>query len=183
MVPQGRRPRERRRELNIATMYDSGDGVLQDRGQAAAWYRKAADQGNALRTVNLGLMYDAGVGVPQDYAQAVVWYRKAADQGNAEAQLGLGRMYDTGHGVPQAYVQAHMWFNLSASRAKDPNVGQTALKCRDNVAARMTPVQIAEAQRMASDWKPAVNTAEQRIEKYSSEKMEKMSVDPGRSLE
>ena len=53
----------------------------QDYTQAAKWYRKAADQGNADAQPNLGLMYEKGQGVPQDYAQAVSWYRKAADQG------------------------------------------------------------------------------------------------------
>jgi uncharacterized protein len=61
-------------------------------------------------------------------------------------------MYYTGRGVPQDYIQAHMWFNLAASRltaGRDFEVSN-----RDEVAAKMTPEQIAEAQKMAREWVP-----------------------------
>ncbi|MSP50530.1 MAG: sel1 repeat family protein, partial [Alphaproteobacteria bacterium] len=88
-------------------------------------------------------------GVPQDYAEAVMWYRKAADQGEADAQTNLGINYANGQGVPQDYVQAHKWFNLAAAKG---NIN--AVKNRDIVAAKMTPAQIAEAQKLAREWKP-----------------------------
>jgi TPR repeat protein len=86
-------------------------------------------------------------------------YRRAAEQGVAEAQHNLGHMYRVGFGVPQDYVQAHMWFNLAASRfpASEKKKNRAwAVKNRDNVASMMTPVQIAEAQRLARGWKPKV---------------------------
>jgi uncharacterized protein len=46
-------------------------------------------------------------------------------------------------------VQAHMWFNLVAMAGD-----QGAATNRDNVAALMTPAQIAEAQKLAREWKP-----------------------------
>jgi hypothetical protein len=52
-------------------------------------------------------------------------------------------------GVLQDYVRAHMWFNLSAAQGY-----QDAVKNRDMVALRMTPSQIAEAQKLAREWKP-----------------------------
>lgn len=75
----------------------------------------------------------------------------AAKQGHAGAQFGLGMMYRDGRGVPRDYVEAHMWLNLAASRA---TVRQMALESRDGVAAMMTTAQIAEAQQLASEWKP-----------------------------
>ena len=63
-------------------------------------------------------------------------------------------MYANGRGVPQDYALAHMWFNLAASRATTAWLGPAAVKGRDEVAAMMTPAQIAEAQRMAREWKP-----------------------------
>ncbi len=98
---------------------------------------------------NLGSMYDKGEGVPQDYKEAARWYRAAAEQGHANAQLYLGGMYQRRQGVPQDYVQAHMWFNLAAS-----GVGELAVKNRDSIAEKMTSEQIAEAQRLAREWKP-----------------------------
>ena len=107
-----------------------------------------AEAGNAFAQYNLGSMYDNGRGVAQDYAAAASWYRKAADQGNAFAQSNLGVMYYNGKGVAQDYVQAHKWFNLGATSGD-----ADAVKNRDIVASKMTPAQIAEAQRLASAWR------------------------------
>src|SRR5208337_3221263 len=85
-----------------------------------------------------------------DYATAMQYFRVLADQGNAVAQNNFGFMYDQGLGVPRDYAQAHMWYNLAASHAEDPATRETAVKNRDDVAAKMTPAQIAEAQRLAS---------------------------------
>ncbi|WP_244060843.1 tetratricopeptide repeat protein, partial [Aeromonas caviae] len=70
-----------------------GKGEAEDIQQAHAWWRKAAEQGNAEAQFNLGVMYATGQGVPQDIQQVVTWLRKAAEQGNAEAQFNLGVMY------------------------------------------------------------------------------------------
>ena len=120
-----------------------------DYATALRLLRPLADQGNARAQNNLGAMYDAGRGVPQDYAAAVSWYRKAAEQGYGLGQQNLAAMYFTGQGVAQDYVQAHMWWNLSAAQG-DAN----AAKQRDLVAAKMTPAQIAEAQKLVREWKP-----------------------------
>ncbi len=116
--------------------------------------RPLANQGNAEAQFNLGVMYDKGEGVPQDDTEAVKWYRKAAEQGYAEAQYSLGLMYVKGGGVPQHHVRTHMWFNLAASRLPPGEDRDTSAKLRDGLAARMTPAQIAEAQRLAREWKP-----------------------------
>ena len=47
MVPQGRRPGERKAQYNLGVMYDNGEGVPKDDAEAVKWYQKAADQGNA----------------------------------------------------------------------------------------------------------------------------------------
>ena len=65
------------------------------------------------------------------------------------AQYNLGVFYDDDLGVPQDRVRAHMWFSLSASQGRD---GAAAF--RDLIARRMTPGQIAEAQKLAREWKP-----------------------------
>ena len=91
-----------------------------------------------------------------DYATALRLWRPLAAQGNAFAQSNLGFMYDTGQGVPQDYVQAHMWADLAASRFP-PSATEDrdqAVKGRDFVPSKMTPAQLAEAQRLVRDWKP-----------------------------
>ena len=108
-----------------------------------------AEQGHALAQTQLGGMYNAGRGVEKSYHQAAFWYRKAAEQGNQWGQYSLGTLYAGGLGVPQDYVLAHMWFNLAAAGGNDAGASN-----RDNISTKMTPAQIAEAQRLAREWKP-----------------------------
>ena len=141
---------------NLGVMYDYGRGVPQDYTKALKWYRMAAEHGIPEAQHNLGLMYQKAQGVPQNYTEAVKWYRRAAEQGLPEAQFNLGSMYYNGQGVPQDYILAHMWLNLAASRypasvKKDLN---DAVNYRGIVDSLMTPAQIAEAERLAREWKP-----------------------------
>jgi uncharacterized protein len=46
-----------------------------------------------------------------------------------------------------------MWLNLAASRLSGSEAKKAA-HIRDRVASKMTPEQIAEAQRLAGEWKP-----------------------------
>ncbi len=117
-------------------------------------FKPLAEQGDARAQYLLGVMHHKGWGIPQNDAEAAKWTRLAAEQELAEAQNNLGFMYGTGRGVPQDYVQAHMWYNLAASRFARGSDRDIAVEARDNVAARMTPAQIAEAQRLAREWKP-----------------------------
>ncbi len=87
--------------------------------------------------------YDNG-----DYATALKEWRTLAEQGDAIAQYNLGLMYANGRGVPRDYVQARMWFNLAAAQDNE-----TARTLRDKLAKKMTPAQLAEAQRLAREWK------------------------------
>ena len=137
----------------LGVMYRNGEGVAQDYAAAVSWFRKAADQGVASAQNNLAGMYYYGEGVTQDYAAAVSWYRKAADQGDALAQNSLGAMYNDGQGVAQDYIQAHKWHNLAAAGATDATFRDSARRNRDRTVAKMQPAQIAEAQRLASDWR------------------------------
>jgi len=137
----------------LGLMYYRGQGVPQDYAEAVEWARKAADQGFAVGLNNLAFMYFNGQGVPQSYPEAARLYRKAADQGYATAQNHLGLMYLNGQGVTQDFVVAHMWVNLAVARASSND--QKAFSAnRDEIAAKMTPTQIEEAQRLARDWKP-----------------------------
>ena len=135
----------------LGHMYENGEGVPQDYPQALRWYRAAADQNNAGAQFNLGVMYQQGWGVPQDDAEAVKWWRKSADQGDPSSQYNLGLMYSYGRGLPQDFIYAHMWLNLAAVHhlARD-----NAVRSRDAISAKMTRGQIAEAQRLAREWKP-----------------------------
>ena len=66
-----------------------------------------------------------------------------------QGDSGRHQMYATGQGVQQDYVTAYMWLDLSAAQGE-----QGAVKARDMIARRITPAQIAEAQKLAREWKP-----------------------------
>ncbi len=133
-----------RAQYHLGVIYSNAQGVAQDYAEALYWYRLAAEQGYADAQYNLGGMYlDA-----RDYAEAGRWYRQAAEQGDVRAQFRLSVMYREGQGVPQDYVQAHLWFSLAAAQGHED-----ARTLRDLLAEKMTTAQIAEAQRLAREWK------------------------------
>jgi TPR repeat protein len=137
-----------RAQYLLAVMYQEGLGVPQDYAQAAKWYRLAGEQRHLRAQLNLGYMYENGE-LPQDYAEAARWYRKAAEQGDVEGEDQLGIMYEFGRGVPQDYIQAYKWLDLAAAPG-----GSIPTDHRNALAAKMTSDQIAEAQRLAREWKP-----------------------------
>ena len=135
-----------------------GHGMERDFQEAAKWYRRAAEQGDADAQYNLGVMYDRAESLPasarsrgiaQDYGEAARWYRLSADQGNADAQFNLGILYSNGQGVPHDLVQAHMWFSLAAVSGD-----ADAIENRDGVAEKMTAAELKQAQALARSWKP-----------------------------
>ena len=95
-------------------MRQLGLALPKDVKQAADWYRKAADQGDAAAQYTLGRMYEKGEDLPRDDAQAAALYMKAAEQGHAEAQYALGWMYRNGRGVTEDNEQAVKWFLKAA---------------------------------------------------------------------
>jgi TPR repeat protein len=129
-----------------------------DRGDYKTAYRlnkPLAERGSSVAQSNLGLMYYHSRGVSQDYAEAMKWFRKAADQGDADAQYSLGLMYAIGKGVPQDYVLAYMWLNLASTRdsAWEKEKRDKAKENRENLASKLTSAQVAEAQKLAREWK------------------------------
>ncbi len=141
-----------------------GLGVPQDDSEAVRWYRKAADQGKVEAETHLGQMYSEGQGVTQNYAEAVKWYRLAAEQGDPDAQHDLGLAYEEGEGIAQDFVLAYVWYSLAVSRysaldkqlekAPESDYRRDSMRQRDELAAKMTPAQIAEAQKLARERNP-----------------------------
>jgi TPR repeat protein len=61
-------------------------------------------------------------------------------------------MYYLGLGVSQDYVQAYKWFYLSGS-GSSPASRAKANQVLDDLAGKMTPQQVAEAQELAREWR------------------------------
>jgi TPR repeat protein len=115
--------------------------------EALKWLRKAAAHGDPDAQVSLGQMYEEGEVVQRNYTLAAKWYRKADEHvpdfgGAGQGRNSLGLLYMDGLGVPKDYLQAYMWFSL------------TNFKTNLSYAkAQMTPAQVLEAERMATEWK------------------------------
>jgi TPR repeat protein len=124
-------------------------GVAKDYVEAAKWYRRAAEQGFAMAQNDLGVCYRNGEGVTRDAVEGAKWYRQAAKQGDATAQYYLGACYVQGEGVAKDYVEGHKWFSLAGHQGVENAKTNLFL-----VEKEMTTEQIAEAQRLAREFKP-----------------------------
>lgn len=135
----------------------AGGYERKDYAAAVAIWRPLAEQGNAEAQTLLGAMCWSGEGVPRDHAEAAKWYLRAAQQGYARAQNDIGFMYGFGEGIPpHDDVEAYKWISLAIMRytAKNQNRLDQAIKDRATLEARMTPAQIAQAEREIRNWKP-----------------------------
>lgn len=109
-----------------------------------------AERGEAYAQFNLGLVYyRGGLHIQKNYAEAVKWTRRAAEQGFSRAQNNLGVMYEYGEGVAQDTVEAYKWYTLAA--AQDHEYAKISI---ERLQENMEKNQIAEAQRLLSEWQP-----------------------------
>ena len=119
--------------------------------QAVEELKPLAEKGSADAQFKLGSLYYQGLGLPQDYGKAVKWFREAAEQRHVYAQVTLGTIYAEGirGAIEEDRPQALMWFIFASAQGD-----KEAMEFRDVLASRMTPSEIAEAQKMAREFKP-----------------------------
>lgn len=138
-------------QYNLGRSYSNGNGVPKDIEKAIEWFTKAARQGYIDAQLVLGFSYYGGNDVPKDYTKALKWFQAAAEQGDSVGQQFLGFMYQRGEAVPQNFVQAYAWFSLASAGGM-----HTARETQGRLEQKMTREQIAEAQRIAADFRPKV---------------------------
>ncbi len=95
--------------------------------------------------------YQKGYGAYErgNYDTALKEWRPLAKQGLSQAQSILGLKYAKGQGVAQNYIQAYMWVTLAATQGNEK-----AVKGLELLEKSMTLDELAEAQRLAREWKP-----------------------------
>lgn len=132
-----------------------GRGTVRSDLDAIKWFRLAAEKGDAEAQYHLALMLGEGQSIPENDVEAATWYQRAAAQGHAQAQYNLGLAYARGEGVAQDNMRAHMWFNIAATRfTGDSRSRAAAVKNRDVIAGKMSRDELADAQRLAREWRP-----------------------------
>ena len=131
----------------VGRLYANGFGVPMDDDLALQWYGLAAEQGYSEAQFNLGLMHANGWGVEMNDQEAAKWYRLAAEQGLIEAQTSLAMLCHKGRGVEQNLIEAYKWYDI-ARQLGDLN----SMVKLDDVAADLSPEQVATAQQMVISW-------------------------------
>jgi TPR repeat protein len=133
---------------DLGYCYAKGQGVAKDQVAAAKWYQKAADQGHTDAQLSLGICYSNGEGITTNISEGVKLYKKAAEAGHATAQFLLGLRYSDGSGVPKDKVMAYAWLKVASDSGHEES--SESLKI---LALQMTSAEIAESQRLGSEWK------------------------------
>ncbi len=155
----------------LGFLHAVGWGVPQDDASAFAWLSLVAERTAALcdsqecaidshvRRLQLFDEFAAGMDAAQlaEVRQRVDTQRRIAETrrhaenqrfaarlGIASAQRELGRLYFEGRGVQQDIVAAYVWLARAAAQGDED-----ARRLRDQVAARMSDSQFAEAHRLA----------------------------------
>jgi TPR repeat protein len=103
----------------------------------------------------MGLIYESGRGVEKDGAAAAVWYRLAAGQGDVDALFRLGILYGGTQGIEPDNVEAYKWFSLAKRRGNASAASRMLL-----LWIAMSSEEIAQAERLAEDWREAHPAAE-----------------------
>ncbi|MCP1549137.1 MULTISPECIES: tetratricopeptide repeat protein [Methylorubrum] len=146
-------------QFKVGNAYEKGSGVVRDIERAKGWYGRAADQGNIRAMHNLAVMHaeNPAANGKADFVTAANAFRRAAEHGVRDSQYNLAVLYARGLGVGQDLVQSYLWFSAAAIQGD-----QEAGRKRDEVAAKLSPKDLAEAKSLASGFKakpvdPAAN--------------------------
>lgn len=95
----------------LAQALDAGEGLAQDRAEAARLYLGLLDRVADPVPLRLRLaeMHARGEGVPQDEGEALKWYLSAA-QSSPEAQIQIANRYRLGIGTEKRPEEAAQWY-------------------------------------------------------------------------
>jgi len=92
---------------------------LYDAEEAARWYLKAAEQGDAESQCRIGYFYYIGVVYDRDFSSAREWFARSADQGFHWGQFFLGEIYRNGYGIKSSNRTACKWYRAAANQGNN----------------------------------------------------------------
>ena len=136
-------------QFRLGSMYEKGIGVERDYAAARKWYNAAASAGNARAMHNLAVLLVEGEDAKPFYGAAAQWFRKAAEYGVRDSQYNLAILYARGLGVERNFIESYRWFD-AAARQGDAD----SAKKRDEVAARLSPVELEKARTLVNGFQP-----------------------------
>jgi TPR repeat protein len=150
-IPALAQPQSAWTQTMTALTYQDESGPMAMPERAAAWFRKAADQGFAPAQAALGELYLKGEGVPRDDEEAFKWLSRAAAQGRPEAQVQAGRMYAEGRGVAANARAAARLFKAAARQGDDEGQRLLAVAYAEGSGVRRSEAKAVALLRAAAD--------------------------------
>lgn len=131
----------------VGMLYQDGQGVAKDEAEAVRWFLRAAQKGNEGAQEVLYEAYMQGRGVPVDYAEAEKWMRPLAEKGYGMSQFFLAGLYLR----KQNLIESYKWLMLAKRQTLTSDLASKGL---ENLRAKMSRSDVAEAERLASEWRP-----------------------------
>ncbi len=104
--------------LDLADVYENGEGVPKDPAKAYAWFSRAAELGSTRGLEMAGWHEISGDGTAFDPTKALESFRKATAAGSGYAAQQIGWMYEKGKGVPQDDAQAVEWYRRAIQQGE-----------------------------------------------------------------
>jgi TPR repeat protein len=107
----------------IAELLSQGLGVRRDTKNAAFWYSKAAEGGDATSMFKYALILIEGQDVPRDRKAADIWMKKAADAGQPSAEFNWGQSLTADNPGVKGLELALPYYEKSAELVRAANAG------------------------------------------------------------
>lgn len=108
--------------INLANLFQQGQGVTEDQKQAMKLVQQAAELGDARAQYELGIAYEKGDVIGRDIDKASMWLKKSAEQNYSDGQFAYGVMVATSHGkgldkaTPAEKAEALDWLKKAKAR-------------------------------------------------------------------
>jgi len=178
----------------LGDYFSQGNGVKKNAVKASTWYRKAAEQfdgkeyykeaarfyhkaadlGDANSLYKLGLYYDEGLGVSQSREEAEIMFNAAAEAGGAELKFDVGMRYTEGLGVPLDNDKALFWLN-SANDFGHPEAQENIYKLIGEPSEEAEPVEKPLDEAVEE---PIVESVEEQLDEPVTEPIAEIVDDP-----
>lgn len=143
-------------QTSMGMLYQAGDripsGIDTDIGEAARWYRMAADQNHTEAIQHLAMINISGKGIEKNEEEAAKLFRKGAELGNADCLWGLGQCYLEGRGVSMDTVMAYALYSASLAGVAHPEQKKAMTARRDKLGETLTSDQLKRAEPIVKEW-------------------------------
>ena len=149
--------------------YMMGEGVRKNKKEGIKYLKLAAAQENKEAQGVLATEYDNGENIGKNSIKAFELWKAASMQGYQNAMVWLASSYYDGSGVPENYVESYKWFIIAIAKIETEKEFNQLQSLKSLLSKRMGPDQIAQAQKLAAEFKPSQERYLKRLEPFTPE--------------